>query len=83
MVINNCFSNIDPNNDSENSNVRNSNKLKKNVDQGNRGRDTKFHAQDKDGNNYKTWDNICIIGDLMAKHITRSSISKNNNIFVL
>lgn len=77
------MSNTDSKNDSESADKRNSNKLKKNLDQGNRFEDTNFHAQDKDGNYYKTCDNTGIIGDLMIKHITRSDIWKNKSIFVL
>ena len=56
------MSNTDSKNDSESADKRNSNKLKKNLDQGNRVEDTNFYAQDKDGNYYKTWDNTGIIG---------------------
>ena len=77
------MSNTDSKNDSESADKRNSDKLKKKLDQGNRVEGTNFNAQDKDGNNYKTWDNTGIIGDLMIKHITRSGIWKNKSIFVL
>ena len=52
--------------------------MKKKVDHDSRGKDMKFHARDKDGDNNKRRTNISITGDLIIKHITRFSISKNN-----
>ena len=57
-------SNLDAKYYSETSNIKNSNKLKKNAVQDNRCRATKCHAQDKDRNN-----NDCIAGDSMIEHI--------------
>ena len=71
FIISNCCLNIDYPNYWINSEIKNSNKLKKNADPYSRGKDTKLHDQVNDANNL-TRSNIYNTGNSVIKHITLS-----------